>query len=405
MNPVLPQSSSPASARARALARRGAGVLAGAVLTSVVLSGCGTISTGGEPSLTAPAGVLESGLPRTQVWSGYGVGTSNYSEQAAVAESLINDFGSQVRILGSDTGMGRLTPLRVGQAQIARLSDEAFYAFEGKYEFLSEDWGPQDLRSVWTPPTTVTVGVRDGEGIETLQDLKGKKVPYFVGNPSSQEKIQGVLAYAGLSENDVTMVPAQYGTQPQMLKDGAIDMVFFGIESSAIIEVATTTPFTWLDFGDGPAAEDRFQERAPSVQMLPYTSSVGMGDAKELHGPTYSILMTTYAQYSTEEVYAMVKAFHEAYPSYENATSTTDLWNFETIDWMPVVIPHHDGLVQYLEEQGVWTPAMEERNQALIARGETLREGWESFKEDVPQEQWASEWEKWKAENAPLPPL
>ncbi|GAA2003427.1 TAXI family TRAP transporter solute-binding subunit [Brevibacterium samyangense] len=385
--------------------RRSVRTLAGAALLATVLTGCGTITKDGEPSTEAPAGVLENGLPRTTVWTGYGVGTSNYSEQAAVAEALIANYDSQVRILGSDTGMGRLTPLRVGQAQIARLSDEAFYAFEGKYEFVSKDWGPQDLRTVWTPPTTVTVGVRAGEGIETLQDLKGKKVPDFIGNPSTQEKIAGVLAYAGLTEDDVRMVPAQYGTQPQMLKDGAIDMVYFGAQSSAIIEVATTVDFDWIDFDGGPEAEKRLQESAPSVVIEEFETPIGKEDGQPVHGPTYSIAMTSYAQYSEDEVYAMVKAFDEGFPAYEKATTTTKDWSMDTIDWTPIVIPHHDGLVRYLEEQGVWTPEMEERNQALIARGETLREGWKTFTAETPEGQWTEKWEEWKAENAPMIPL
>ncbi|WP_349826933.1 TAXI family TRAP transporter solute-binding subunit [Brevibacterium litoralis] len=379
--------------------------LAAATLGALLLTGCGTMTKEGAPNSAAPAGLLDNGLPKTTVWTGYGVGTSNYSEQAAVAEALINDYGSQVRILGSDTGMGRLTPLRVGQAQVARLSDEAFYAFEGKYEFVSEDWGPQDLRTVWTPPTTVTVGVRANSGIETLQDLEGKKVPDFVGNPSTTEKINGVLAYAGLTRDDVQMVPATYGGQPQMLKDGALDMVYFGAESSAIIEVATTVDFEWIDF-DGDAADTRaLQEIAPSVLIEEFTSPIGMDKGEVVLGPTYSIAMTSYADYSEEEVYRMVKAFDKSFDTYGTATSTTHFWDIDTIDWNPVVLPHHDGLVRYLEEKGLWTPEYEERNQALIERGETLRAGWETFTAETPESEWATAWEDWKAENAPLPPL
>lgn len=384
----------------RSLRRRMTTALAAAAIAGLVLSGCGEMTSDGEPVLESPAGHLDNGLPQTTVWSGYGVGTSNYSEQAAVAEALIANYGAQVRIIGSDTGIGRLTPLRIGQAQTARLSDEAFYAFEGKHEFVSKDWGPQDLRTTWTPPTTVAVGVKGGSGIETLADLKGKRVPWMAANPSSQEKIIGILDYAGLTEDDVVKVPVEYGAQPAMFENGGLDMVFFGAQSSAIIEIATTMDFRWLDFDGDDEAEKRLQEVAPSVVIEEFESAVGLeGEAKR--APTYAIQMTTYADFSADEVYATVKAFDETFPDYESATSTTKDWELEEIDWMPMVLPHHDGLVRYLEEKGLWTEAHEERNQLLIERGEKLRAGWPEVEANTPPDELAEAWEAWKDENAP----
>ncbi len=135
---------------------------------SLTLTGCGMITSGGTNSLESPAGHYENGMPKATVWTGYPVGTLNYAEQAAVAEVLIKDYKTQVRMIGSDSGLGRVTPLRTGQAQAAGLSDEAFYAFKAKYEFVAEDWGPQALRTFWTPPTTVTVGVADNSDFHTL---------------------------------------------------------------------------------------------------------------------------------------------------------------------------------------------------------------------------------------------
>lgn len=374
--------------------------LAGIAVAALALTGCGEITSSGTPVTESQAGHHANGLPKATVWTGYGVGTSNYSEQAAVAEALIKEYDTQVRILGSDTGVGRLTPLRTGQAQTARLSDEAFYAFEGKYEFVSPDWGPQDLRTYWTPPTTVAVGVAGNSGIETLADLEGKRVPWMAANPSSQEKIMGILAYAGLTPDDVVKVPVEYGAQPEMFKNGGLDMVYFGAQSSAIIEVATQMDYRWVDFDGDAEAEKRLQEYAPSVVIEEFESAVGMEDTVK-HGPTYAIQMTTYADFSVDEVYAMVKTFHEAYPLYADATATTKDWKFEDIDWMPMVLPHHDGLVKYLEEQGLWTPEHEERNQLLIERGETLRAGWPEVLESTPEDELAETWEQWKAEHAP----
>lgn len=379
-------------------------VFAGVSASALLLSGCGTITTTGTPSTHAPSGLLPSGLPRTTVWTGYPVGTSNYAEQAAVAEALIDQRGSQVRMIGSDTAMGRMTPLRTGQAQVARLSDEAFYAFEGKHEFIGSDWGPQDLRTIWTPPTTVTVAVNADSGITSLKDLKGKRIPWLSANPSTQEKIQGILAYAGLTTDDIVKTPTQYSAQPKMLASGGLDMAIFGAQSAAITETNMTRKVIWVDFDGDDAALKRLQEYAPSVQLTEFESQIGM-EGKAKRGPTYSIQMTSYAQYSVEEVYETVKAFDELYGSYKDSTATTKDWGIDNIDWMPIVLPHHDGLVKYLKEKGIWTPAHEERNQLLVERGEKLREGWKEVLEETPPDQLSEVWEAWKKENAPHPPL
>ena len=387
--------------RSAKLSKRLAALL---IAGSLTLTGCGMITSGGTYSLDSPAGHYENGMPKATVWTGYPVGTSNYAEQAAVAEVLIKDYETQVRMIGSDTGLGRVTPLRTGQAQAARLSDEAFYAFEAKYEFVAEDWGPQDLRTFWTPPTTVTVGVADNSDIHTLQDLKGKRVPWMPANPSTQEKIIGILHYAGLSEDDVVKVPTSYSEQPDLYKNGGVDMVLFGAQSAAIIEASNQKPLRWIDFDGDAAALKRLQEYAPSVQIREFESAVGMGD-EPVHGPTYSIQMTTYAEFSADETYAMVKSFDEAFPKYEKATATTKDWDMRRIDWMPVVLPHHDGTVRYLKEKGIWTPAHEERNQQLIRRGETLRQGWQEVVENTPEDRLKETWEQWKKDNAPHVPL
>jgi len=380
-------------------------VLAFSAAAAFALTGCTQVMSTGTPVDSTPAGTHDNGLPITSVWTSYPVGTSNYAEQAAVAEVLISDYDMQVRMVGSSTAMGRVTPLRTGQAQFARLSDEAFYAFEGKYEFVAPEWGPQDLRNVWLPPTTVTVGTLTSTGIETLEDLEGKRVPWMTASPSAQEKILGILDYAGLEPDDVQQVPVEYADQPELMDNDGLDMVFFGAESPAIVEIASQKDFRWIDFDGDEEDEARLQAMAPTVSINEFQSTIGMEDEDVKRGPTYPIQIVTYADFDADEVYALVKAFHESFPRYENATATTKDWKFEDINWMPQVLPHHEGLIRYLEEHDMWTEEHEERNQVLIERGEKLREGWPEVLENTPENELEETWEEWKNENAPHIPV
>ena len=113
----------------------------------------GATAASGLSALAALSGcsspaVVASGLPRQLVWSTYGVGTGTYNDLAAIANTLTNEEGVQVRLMTADTGIGRLAPLVNGTVDYSRAGDEYYYAFEGDYEYASEEWGPQDIRMV-----------------------------------------------------------------------------------------------------------------------------------------------------------------------------------------------------------------------------------------------------------------
>jgi hypothetical protein len=63
------------------------------------------------------------------------------------------------------------------------------------------------LRSVWKgAPQYYTFAVRGNSNIMKLSDLKGKKLP-FVPTPTIQKSMACLLAYAGLTWDDVQKIP------------------------------------------------------------------------------------------------------------------------------------------------------------------------------------------------------
>src|SRR5690625_1274121 len=81
----------------------------------------------------------ESGLPQHMVWSVYSTGAGTYADMAAIAEVFTKEYGSNIRLLPSDTGIGRMAPIRDGAAEIGRVGEEYIYAFEGDLDFATED--------------------------------------------------------------------------------------------------------------------------------------------------------------------------------------------------------------------------------------------------------------------------
>ena len=78
-------------------------------------------------------------LPKTMVWSTYGLASSSYPEASAFADALMKNYNVRVRLKPSGTGIGRLLPLKKKRVSIAFLGSESFFASEGIYDFAARN--------------------------------------------------------------------------------------------------------------------------------------------------------------------------------------------------------------------------------------------------------------------------
>ncbi|ALU41425.1 TRAP ABC transporter substrate-binding protein (plasmid) [Kocuria flava] len=353
------------------------------------VTGCASVE-GSEP-------VGANGLPQQLVWSTYNVGTGTYNDLAAIANTLTNEEGVQVRLMTADTGIGRLAPLVNGTVDYARAGDEYYYAFEGDYEYASEEWGPQDIRMVWAPLGNYGLLVREDSGIDSFADLEGKRFPELTANTSINNKMEGFLNYGGLTGDDVQKVPISYGEQIAGLEAGQIDALYHNVAGSNIDELASKIDVKWLSFDDpDPARYETWEELMPMVTVGEITNGAGMEKGESARVLEYTIPITTTASRDADEVYHLVKAIVENYEHYEGTTPDTKQFSFDAVLKEPLVVPFHEGTVRYFEERGVWTEELERKNQELIERGERMREGWPGVVESSSAETLAQNWADWK---------
>ncbi|MGR3585154.1 MAG: TAXI family TRAP transporter solute-binding subunit, partial [Pseudooceanicola nanhaiensis] len=119
-----------------------------------------------------------AGLPDTMIWSTYDVGSTGYVEATAIADAMIKNYGTRVRLLPSGSGVGRIIPLKQGQANTAWLANELYFATRGIFDFATPEWGPQNMRTICGRPASFGIAVTQESGIETIEDLRGKRVAY-----------------------------------------------------------------------------------------------------------------------------------------------------------------------------------------------------------------------------------
>lgn len=353
----------------------------------------------------APA-ATNSALPRQFVWSTYRIGTGTYNDLAAVANTLTSEVGIPVRLMTSDTGIGRLAPLINGTADYARAGDEYYYAFEGNDEFASEMWGPQRLRQVWTPPGNYGVLVREDSGIETVSDLEGRRYPRLTASTSMNRKLEAILNYGGLTGEDVVQVDISYSEQVEALRTGQLDALYHNTVGSNIEELASQYPVRWLDLGgDDESRYSTWEELAPMVRPGEFTDGAGMEPGESAVNMQYTIPLTTLADRPADEVAQLIDYIDELFDHFKDVTPDAQNFHRDVVLLDPMVVPFHESSVAFFERIGRWTPDLQARQDALLEREELMADAWPSFLENNSDaEDLAQRWVDWKYENLPSLP-
>lgn len=364
-------------------------IVASLAAGSLLLSGC-----------AAQIGEV-GGLSDPLVFTTYGTSTGSYADLAGVTDRVSLHTGARLRIITSDTSVGRLAALRSGAARVGRLGDEYIFGFEGVNEFANEDWGPQDIRVVWVPLSPHGVMTRTADGIDSMADLEGKRVPKYTANPSANAKVQALLAYGGLTPDDVQWVNVGYGEQADAMRQNQIDMMYAAVYGGSLYELASQIDVQWVDLDpDDEEAVERMQTVVPASNVGSFERAPAQEDGEATHGMVYSVAIAAYDDMPNDEIYNLVDAMVETYPEYKDTTISLPRWDPEEVIVEPQETPFHEGTIQWLQEHDRWTDEAQAKQDELIERGQRLDEEWAKFMETEPEDDETYRlWLEWKRAN------
>ena len=320
-------------------------------------------------------------LPKTLVWTSFDTGSLGYNQSIAVGKALEDAYGISLRVLPASTDLSRIAPAREGRVPFALAGSDAFYAFEGVLSYAAPELGPQKLTAVDLAGADngVAMGVAENGDINSIQDLKGKKIGWVVSSPSLQSNVRAFLAFGGLTVDDVELVDQpSYGGAWQAFTSGQIDAMTAVTSGSGVLEQAAASPqgLKWLPlpFSDKEGWE-RLQAVNPHFTQRKATVGVHIDEEHPLEcaGVPYPALIT----YTAPEdlVYNVTKAIDLQAPVYSKMQSGTSGWaaDRQVFDW---VVPYNAGAIEYYKEAGVWTDEIQKHNDDLVARGKVLQDAW-----------------------------
>src|SRR3982074_3506004 len=228
----------------------------------------------------ALAGIVHAQQKTMSIGTG-GTGGVYYPLGGAVANVLskaLPNVTAPAEVPGCS--MDNLKLIGAGQSEMAfTMADAALDALQGNEKFKNNKVPLQTLLVVY--PNRMHVVTVDGTGIETLADLKGKRVS--TGSPGGATEVMAfrVIEAAGL-DKDKDMKRERLGVAESVnaVKDGKIDAFFWvgGLPTASVTDLANTpgTKLKLIDHSETVAAMNKKYGNLYVEDVIPKSMYKGM---------------------------------------------------------------------------------------------------------------------------------
>ncbi len=341
--------------------------------------------------LLALAHAAEVSFPKTIAWSAYPTGTGGYSQAVAIGNILQRQYSTNLRVIPGRNDVSRLATLRAGRVHFSAGGSEAVYAQEGILNFASRIWGPQPVRvllSNYSDSCSFTFATASDANIDSVADMRGKRVTFVQGAPSLNNATAALLSYANLTWDDVTPVEVGgYNASIEAILNNRADAAGGACNSPPFLRVeASPRGLTFPELPhDDQEAVARVRSRIP--WYVPHVAVEGPTippSGIEVFTSAYPLLVGM-ADSDETIVYSMVKVMMEHFDQYKNNAPGANGWDIERQKLEQAFVPYHPGAIRYFREIGVWSDEADALNQENLRRQEVLRAAWDAFLPTAPE--------------------
>ncbi|WP_300274319.1 TAXI family TRAP transporter solute-binding subunit [Halomonas sp.] len=267
----------------------------------------------------------------------------NRLEDANIKCNAPSTGGSVANVNGIKSG-----ELDMGVVQ----SDVQYQAYNGTGNFEGEPY--EDLRAVFrVHGEPLTLLARADAGIETLDDLEGKRVN--IGNPGSgQRNTMEVVMEAKGWDMDTFSLASQLDAAEQAaaLADNNIDAMVYvvGHPNGSIQEATTTVDSRLIPLND--EAIDGIVEEYPYYSKSVIPGGLYKGNDEDVETFGVAATFVTTAEADEEVVYQTVKAIFDNFDRFTQLHPAFQNLDPEEMVSQGLSAPLHDGAARYYREQG-----------------------------------------------------
>ncbi|SEN81510.1 TAXI family TRAP transporter solute-binding subunit [Palleronia pelagia] len=263
------------------------------------------------------------------------------------------DHGIRCSVESTGGSVFNVNAIRQGELEFGvAQSDVQSQSYNGEGQFEEAFEGLRAVFSVHPEPFTVVA--RAGAGIETFDDLEGKRVN--IGNPGSGQRalMERLMAEKGWTTDDFALASElQAAEQSQALCDNNIDAMVYSVgHPSGSIQEATTACDSVLVEVAGPEVEKLVEENGYyRVATIPG----GMYRGNDEDTQTFGVGATfvTSDAVSEDVVYEVVKAVFENIDQFRSLHPAFANLEPQQMANDGLSAPIHPGAARYYEEAGL----------------------------------------------------
>jgi uncharacterized protein len=336
----------------------------------------------GALHLTSASAKAAPKAPAMLKLTSYDIGSYTFIQAGYAAEAITEKFGTRIRLIPFGNDVSRMVPCRAGDTLGTVTGASFYYAFDGIDIFSTLDWGPQKIHAVrLTKHPGIGLAVSGDSGIKTPADLRGKKVGFVPGAPGLSMPTECVMAYGGLTWDDVERVTfSAYKSLLDGHRAGQVDAFVCAVTTPYTLELASSR--SGIKFLEVPPDDKAAWERVQKVTKLYAPTHSDLGSAKD-----NNVWMMTYAcpaimaydNVDEDKIYFLTKAIDETEHLWKKKAEMMRMWSDES-NWglfKQGLVPMHKGAIRYYKEIGQWTAEYEAINQSLLSRQDKLQEAWD----------------------------
>ncbi|QFS82834.1 NMT1/THI5 like protein [Roseivivax sp. THAF40] len=263
-----------------------------------------------------------------------------------------DEHGLQCTAPSTGGSVANINAIKAGdQTMGVAQSDQQYYGYNGEQSFEEPI---ESLRAVFSVhPEPFTVVARGDSGIETFDDLAGKRVN--IGNPGSGQRatMDVVMAAAGMSADDFALASELKATeQAQALCDNKIDAFVYqvGHPNGSIQEAFSSCDAQFVevsgDYIDSLVDSNAFYATA--------TIPASLYEGIEEDTPTFGVRATfvSSSDVSEDTVYTVVKAVFDNFDRFKRLHPAFGNLAEDEMISAGLSAPLHDGAAKYYREMG-----------------------------------------------------
>ncbi len=274
---------------------------------------------------------------------------------AQVIDQFIDGYTATVE--ATNASVDNVAFISRGDSDIAlALADTVLAAYEGTGNFGAGGNLPQldNLRVITVAYTNaVHILTVEGSGIESLQDLVGKRVS--VGAPGSGTEVsaQTILEAVGITYDDFQVERLSANETADALRDGTIDAGFWsgGVPTGAVLSLAETRQIKLVPVTDEEFAAINAASPTLIRYVFPEGAYRGIERTPSIGTPNLIVVSSEMdeelAYQFTKNLFEHIDVVRAIHPSANETVPEAALAS---------PVPLHPGAVRYLEESGLTVP-------------------------------------------------